>query len=320
VSVWDEIAHGVRHVARGQVRASGPAVERYKVARVLPLRLEAVVGDEILEEGDPDLEVGQALKLQDVNGNRVIKVGDLVVVHRDGRGDWIASDVVRGDAADDGTDPDGDLLSEALRGPAGPPGPQGIQGEPGPQGTPGDPGATGPAGPAPARVTALPTTGLTDGMLVALQPDPTNDPGVLWTMRYDATAAKWDFLGGSPLLVQPADFSITAGAGTAQAVTGGAWTATVAGTYDVLTSTVFNLGETGWVYLAPKFTAAWSGADGPRAWSSTAAGAGSGSTGSTRARGTIGAGGAITLYARRDSAGTAALAALRMAITPVRLG
>jgi hypothetical protein len=143
VTVWADIAQRVRHVSREETRNVSPPVQRFQVTRVLPLRLEEVAGSEVLEEGDPDVEIGQALKLKDLEGNRVVAVGDLVAVHQDEHKDWIASDVVRRDAADDGSDPDGDVISQALRGPQGDPGPKGDIGEQGPQGEPGAQGDPG---------------------------------------------------------------------------------------------------------------------------------------------------------------------------------
>jgi hypothetical protein len=61
-------------------------------------------------------------------------------------------------------------------------------------------GPQGPAGPSTPiqRVTVLPVTGLTDGLEVYLVAN-AGPPAIVWHMRYNATTAKWEFLGGSPL-------------------------------------------------------------------------------------------------------------------------
>src|SRR4249920_2782239 len=52
--------------------------------------------------------------------------------------------------------------------------------------------------PAPAVVATLPTTGLYDGRTVLLQAG-AGVTAVLWHMRYSATLAAWQMIGGPPL-------------------------------------------------------------------------------------------------------------------------
>jgi len=65
------------------------------------------------------------------------------------------------------------------------------------------PGEGGGAGPAPQRVTSLPASP-EDGQVVYLRPDPSNNPGVLWSLCYDAAAGAWDWIGGTPLYFESA--------------------------------------------------------------------------------------------------------------------
>lgn len=89
---------------------------------------------------------------------------------------------------------------------------------------------------APQRVTSLPAS-QPDGTEVYLQPDPSGQPGVLWHMRYDATAAKWDFVGGADLLNQTAtNNTITATSAAALPTATVSVTIPVAGEYEIITS------------------------------------------------------------------------------------
>jgi hypothetical protein len=53
----------------------------------------------------------------------------------------------------------------------------------------------------PASVTTLPTTGLTDGLIVPWKPAITANYGVTWMMRYNSSAPtyKWELVGGIPI-------------------------------------------------------------------------------------------------------------------------
>lgn len=169
---------------------------------------------------------------------------------------------------------------------------------------------------APQRVTSLPA-GQPDGQEVYFQPDPTNNPGVIWHMRYDSAAAKWDWLGGTPLRVESIGASLTAAAGAWQAL-GLSLTAPVAGSYEIEIGAVFNLSATGWTTVAAKLGSATpTGAEGVQAWS----GSGNGSSGSHTMQRTIGAAGTvISTQGQRMAAESATFPWHYLAIRPIRIG
>jgi hypothetical protein len=53
----------------------------------------------------------------------------------------------------------------------------------------------------PASVTTLPTTGLTNGLIVPWKPTITDNYGITWMMRYNSSAPlyKWELVGGMPI-------------------------------------------------------------------------------------------------------------------------
>jgi hypothetical protein len=69
----------------------------------------------------------------------------------------------------------------------------------------------------PAAVTTLPTTGLTDGLIVPWKPAITANYGITWMMRYDAAAPtyKWECVGGEPLIsTHELSYSVPVGFGS----------------------------------------------------------------------------------------------------------
>lgn len=84
---------------------------------------------------------------------------------------------------------------------------------------------------APQRVDTLPSSAV-DQQEIYFRPDPTGNPGVIWHLRRDAVAAKWDFLGGSPLIVNDAGAVATTSTTSVQIGTV-AFTVPSAGEYQV---------------------------------------------------------------------------------------
>lgn len=81
-SEYDHLAKQIRKVAREEAEDVAPSVERYRVERVDPLRLDEVGGDRVLDEDDVDFDRGA--KLLD------LEKGDLVFVLGDaGEGDRV---------------------------------------------------------------------------------------------------------------------------------------------------------------------------------------------------------------------------------------
>lgn len=83
MSVYDRIAERIREIAE----ETSSRVERYQVRSAAPLRLEQVDGDEVLEEGDEDFEIGENVR------GFALESGHHVNVIR-GPDGWHAVDVV----------------------------------------------------------------------------------------------------------------------------------------------------------------------------------------------------------------------------------
>lgn len=80
---YEDVAQAVIEVAGRQARNSAPAVERYRVAKLSPLRLDGIDSDERLDEGDDDVEVygattgmaiGDVLPVLHENGTYVVQL------------------------------------------------------------------------------------------------------------------------------------------------------------------------------------------------------------------------------------------------------
>ena len=89
----------------------------------------------------------------------------------------------------------------------------------------------GPAGPVsyPAKVTSLPTSGLTDGDEVILQTSGMASVDLAWHCKYEASTSRWEVIGGSPLRATGAGTSTSSTSYVA--VTGPSITVPVTGSY-----------------------------------------------------------------------------------------
>lgn len=86
---YDELADRIRRLAREEATSASPPVERAKVQKSNPLVVELIGEDLRLEEGDPDVEIDEAL-LTDRPA-----VGRTVRVHRDAQDDYVIAGVIR---------------------------------------------------------------------------------------------------------------------------------------------------------------------------------------------------------------------------------
>lgn len=86
MSAVDELASRLVSMHERTRRAH---VERFKVVQGAPLVIEQIHGNLILEEGDPDFEIADA-----VDTAAPVK-GDMVLVHQGADGDWVATGVVK---------------------------------------------------------------------------------------------------------------------------------------------------------------------------------------------------------------------------------
>jgi hypothetical protein len=84
VTVWNEIVAELGGLAGRTVHNVSPPPRRFKVRNADPLVVEELHGDLVLEEGDPDFEVEEALKTTRP------AAGDLVLVDTDAHGDYVA--------------------------------------------------------------------------------------------------------------------------------------------------------------------------------------------------------------------------------------
>lgn len=87
MTVYDKLAARLHGIVADRTRAI--AADRFKVVKANPLVLRQIEGDLVLEEGDPDLEIADAVD------TAAPAVGDMVVVHQGADGDWIATGVVK---------------------------------------------------------------------------------------------------------------------------------------------------------------------------------------------------------------------------------
>lgn len=88
-NVYDDLAARIRGLARETAQDASPPVERGKVKRSNPLKVQLIDDDVVLEEGDEDVEIDRAL-LDDRPA-----VGETVRVHRDGEHDFVIAGVLR---------------------------------------------------------------------------------------------------------------------------------------------------------------------------------------------------------------------------------
>jgi hypothetical protein len=89
-----EAADEVRKIARDEARRASPPVERFRVRRVKPLRLESFRSDALLDEEDDDVIVQRGIRAQ-------LKAGDTALVATERDGDRVVIGVAgKGDDAD----------------------------------------------------------------------------------------------------------------------------------------------------------------------------------------------------------------------------
>lgn len=89
MTVWDDVAHRIREIARTQVHNVAPPPRRFKVAGTSPLVMEAVDGSpDRIEHGDEDVEVDERVLATAAEG-------DLVHVHEDEDGDYLVGGLVK---------------------------------------------------------------------------------------------------------------------------------------------------------------------------------------------------------------------------------
>lgn len=86
-TVWQELGARLREVAREEAVRSSPPVRRGTVVRPNPLVVD--LDGELLDAGDEDVEVDQALKTTPP------AKGDIVRVQTDGNGDYLISGVIK---------------------------------------------------------------------------------------------------------------------------------------------------------------------------------------------------------------------------------
>lgn len=78
-----ELAKRIRGVAREEAGNSAPHVSRYRVTQPSPLIVEELEGDEVLEEGDPDFTIGDALR-QHIASYGIAVHDQVLVIHAGG--------------------------------------------------------------------------------------------------------------------------------------------------------------------------------------------------------------------------------------------
>ena len=88
MTVWAEIADRLRNVAEGTGSKRRPGPQRFTVRGTTPLVLDELLGNERLEEGDPDFEIDDRV-LSDA------AVGDIVIAQQDADGDYVATALVK---------------------------------------------------------------------------------------------------------------------------------------------------------------------------------------------------------------------------------
>lgn len=89
MTVWDDIAATLEERTATVAREASPPVRRGKVVRANPLLVE-LAEDHVLEEGDDDVELDEAVKTTRP------AVGDIVRVHTAEDGDYIISGTIKG--------------------------------------------------------------------------------------------------------------------------------------------------------------------------------------------------------------------------------
>ena len=169
-------------------------------------------------------------------------------------------------------------------------------------------------------VSVLPSSP-TDGQVCRLLVDP--DAGVVWTLRYRASAAAWMFVGGSPLYVDIGDGTASTGVSTpafTYEAVGEAITIPAAGTYDVsLMATVYAQSDPIYaIYVAAVGSDESSNSPYPISLSVFQADA-NGSL-AIRQRRTLGAGSSLQPSVAVDTAGKASLIRnVSLSVTPVMI-
>lgn len=86
-----ELASRLRRLVREETQRSGTEMQRFRVRQASPLLIEEVEGDLVLEEGDPDLTLGDLLR-KHIAANEVEEDDQVIVVKSSG--EWHALDVV----------------------------------------------------------------------------------------------------------------------------------------------------------------------------------------------------------------------------------
>lgn len=87
---FDRLAVRMRQMVRVEHLNAGSGAERFKVTSTGPLRFESLSGTLTLEDGDPDVTIGWAVRQYDLNYG--LTIGDEVWALRES-GEWHISDV-----------------------------------------------------------------------------------------------------------------------------------------------------------------------------------------------------------------------------------
>ena len=88
-TVFDELAHRIRDIARSEAKDVAPPVRRARVLDASPLTVELLDTGVVLEEGDEDFDVSDELD------RHPPPVGSIVLVDTDEEGDYVARGIVK---------------------------------------------------------------------------------------------------------------------------------------------------------------------------------------------------------------------------------
>lgn len=97
-SPYDRLGVAIVDLVRSEAPASS-GIERWKVVHREPLVIEQVDGEVVLEDGDPDFTIGDALRARLADPENPPAVGALVwvaAVEEESGTEWHAFDVVSG--------------------------------------------------------------------------------------------------------------------------------------------------------------------------------------------------------------------------------
>lgn len=89
-SVFQDLAQRLREVVRDEHRNGLSGAERFTVTSTVPLIIEQLAGDVILEDGDPDVTIGGWMRQYIANYG--LRLGDQVWCLREGM-EWHVVDV-----------------------------------------------------------------------------------------------------------------------------------------------------------------------------------------------------------------------------------